>query len=104
MDERRDGEAVPVGQDFVVEPRARAAIASRQELATQNRKAMPFLDGRRGRLQAVQNHDRTTMVLVRPIAFGSHVVAAGKECGVLLPERVLDLITGPDVELTLDAF
>src|SRR4029077_15332974 len=64
---------------------------------------MPVLGARRGRLQAVQNHDRTTMVLVRPIAFGSHVVAAGKECGVLLPERVLDLITGPDVELTLDA-
>jgi hypothetical protein len=65
---------------------------------------MPVLGARRERLQPAQNHDRTAMVLIRPIAFGCHVVVAGKECGVLLPEHLLDLISCPDIELTLDAF
>ena len=43
-------------------------------------------------------------MLVRPIAFGSCVVVASKECGVLLPEHLLDLISCPDVKLALDAF
>jgi hypothetical protein len=55
-------------------------------------------------LQPVQNHDRPAMMLVRPIASGSCIVVAAEECRILLPEHLLDLISCPDVELTLDAF
>src|SRR5581483_318281 len=93
--ERGDHQAVPVGQNFVVEAGTHALVAHRKQFYAQRRKPLLIFISARLRLEAIENR------VAFEIAGRRHVVMASKKFTVLDAKHTQDLVIRPDIKLAL---
>ena len=99
IDQRRDHQAVPVGQHLVVEAGPHARRARVEQNGAQRLQPRPRPPPMRaGALRAVEN------IVAFEIAFVADVVMPHEEAAGFRADQLDDLVLRPDIELALLAF